>query len=395
VRIAITSNAPWAATGYGVQVAELSKQLKADNHQTAIMANYGLAGTTLNWNGIDVFQQGMEAYSNDLTPAQMDWWLALDKSKPGLALTLYDVWVYGAPQWDTLPIASWTPIDHKGVPHGVKAWFQRKGNGKWAIAMSRFGEQELLEAGVERDRLFYAPHSFDPAVYKPTPSDVRKQLNVPEDAHLTMINSANKGTTPVRKSWGEMLTAWSKWAKDRDDAYLYIHSDAFGVAQGVKLDALLQDVGASVNRVRIVPQFEYRMGIPAETLAKLYSTADVLLMTSKGEGFGVPLIEAQACATPIIATDWTAMTELCGSGWLVDGQEEYDALQGGWWKTPSVPKIMEALQASYEQKEGSEARKLARQKAVDFAQDYATPVVYDTHWRPILKELEGRLPAKP
>jgi hypothetical protein len=56
---------------------------------------------------------------------------------------------------------------------------------------------------------------------------------------------------------------------------------------------------------------------------------------------------------------------------------------------------MEALEASYAQKKDAKARKAASKKAVDFAKDYATPVVYDTHWRPILKELEGRLPAKP
>ena len=395
MRIGFTSNAPWSPTGYGVQTAELTPLLKGAGHDVAIMANYGLAGTTLNWNDIPVMSQGMDAYSNDLTPPQMRWWFSQSQQQPCLAITLYDVWVYGSPEWDELPIASWAPVDHKGVPDGVKAWFNRKGKGKWAIAMSRFGEQELLEAGVERDRLFYAPHSFNPAIFKPTPSTIRAELGIPEDAHLTMINSANKGVSPVRKSWGEMLTAWTKWAKNRDDAYLYVHTDFFGLANGVKLDPLLQAVGAPANRVRIVPQYEYRMGIPAETVARLYSAADVLLMASKGEGFGVPLIESQACGTPVITTDWTAMTELCGSGWLVDGQEEYDPLQGGWWKTPSVPQIMEALEASYAQKKDAKARKAASKKAVDFAKDYATPVVYDTHWRPILKELEGRLPIKP
>ena len=395
MRIGFTSNAPWSPTGYGVQTTEFTTSLKNAGHDVAIMANYGLAGTTIEWNGMPVMSQGMDAYSNDLTPSQMRWWFSKSQQQPCLAMTLYDVWVYSSPEWDELPIASWAPVDHKGVPDGVKAWFERKGKGKWAIAMSRFGEQELLEAAVERDRLFYAPHSFNPAIFNPTPSDVRAELGIPEDAHLTMINSANKGVSPVRKSWGEMLTAWAKWAKNRDDAYLYIHSDVFGLANGVKLQPLLEAVGASVNRVRIVPQFEYRMGIPAETVAKLYSAADVFLMASKGEGFGVPLIESQACGTPVITTDWTAMTELCGSGWLVDGQEEYDPLQGGWWKTPSVPQIIKALEASYAQKKDAKARKAASKKAVDFAKDYATPVVYDTHWRPILKELEGRLPAKP
>jgi hypothetical protein len=76
-------------------------------------------------------------------------------------------------------MASWTPVDHSVVPEEVKAWFNQRGKGKWAIAMSRFGERELLDAGLERDRLFYAPHSIDLNIFKPTPSKIRADLNIP------------------------------------------------------------------------------------------------------------------------------------------------------------------------------------------------------------------------
>jgi glycosyltransferase involved in cell wall biosynthesis len=324
----------------------------------------------------------------------MKQWFEGNKANPALAITLYDVWVYTAKEWEEFPVASWTPVDHKILPHGVKSWFDRKGEGKWAIAMSKFGEQELLEGGVSRDNLFYAPHSYDPDIYKPYDLALRKELNVPEDAHLTIVASANKGNSPVRKSWSELLTAWTEWAKGKDDAYLYLHTDAMGIASGVNLVALLTALGAPESQVRIVPQLPYRMNIPAETVAKLYAAADVLLMPSRGEGFGVPLIEAQACGTPVITTDWTAMTELCGSGWLVEGQVEYDHHQGGWWKVPFISSIKDALQASYEQSKNEKAEQEGKDKAVAFAKDYATPVVYDTHWRPSLRELEGRLPIK-
>jgi len=139
VRIGFTTNAPWSPTGYGVQATELTPKLVADGHKVALMANYGLAGTTLDWNGIPVMGQGMDAYSNDLTPAQIAFWLSQQPEEPGIGLSLYDVWVYKSPQWDEIPMASWTPIDHSVVPDEVKAWFARRGKGKWAIAMSRFG----------------------------------------------------------------------------------------------------------------------------------------------------------------------------------------------------------------------------------------------------------------
>jgi glycosyltransferase involved in cell wall biosynthesis len=395
MRIGVTTNAFWAPTGYGQQANEFLPKLKGAGHEVALMANYGLAGTTLEFNGIPVMGQGMDAYSNDLTPAQIAWWIAQNPDQVGLGITLYDVWVYKSPQWDTIPIASWVPVDHSVVPVEVAEWFKRGTDaGKWAIAMSKFGEHELLTAGVPRERLFYAPHSINTQVFKPTESTIREEMGIPADAHLTMINSANKGVTPVRKCWAEMLLAWSQFAQKHNDAWLYIHTETFGLASGVRIERLLQAVKAPMDRVRVVPQFEYRQGLPAQVLAKSYSASDCLLMTSRGEGFGIPVIESLACSTPVIVTNWTAQPELCGVGWKVNGQPEWDEMQTGWWMVPNVGEITDALEQSYALKADTEKMANARTEAVQFAQAYDTDKVFTEHWQPILATLEDELKAK-
>ena len=40
MRIGWTSNAPWAATGYSIQTAQVVPNLMKDAHEVAIMANY-------------------------------------------------------------------------------------------------------------------------------------------------------------------------------------------------------------------------------------------------------------------------------------------------------------------------------------------------------------------
>lgn len=394
MRIGWTSNAPWAPTGYGTQTNEIVPRLAADGHKVAIMANYGFAGSTMEWRpGIPVMSQGLDAYSNDITPAQIGNWInQTTEDGPGLGISLYDVWVYKSPQWDEIPMASWTPVDHSVVPEEVTAWFKRKGAGKWAIAMSRFGEHELLEAGVERERLFYAPHSIDLNIFKPTPSNIRSDLNIPADAHLTMCPQANKGLTPIRKAWPELLLAWAQFANRHQDAYLYLHTEYFGLANGVKLERLLRAVNAPLDRVRIVPQFAYRQGLDQTVLAKCYTAADVMLQPSKGEGFGIPTIESQACGTPVIVTNWTAMPELVGAGWKVGGQPEWDELQTGWWMTPNVEEILDALEQSYALKGDTEKAKAASEAGVAFASNYSTDKIYAEHWQPILKTIEAQLP---
>jgi glycosyltransferase involved in cell wall biosynthesis len=391
MRIGWTSNAPWAPTGYGVQTQEIVPKLIEHGHDVAIMANYGLTGATIDFNGITVMGSGMDQYSNDITPAQIVSWIKKEEGQVGLGISLYDVWVYTNPSWDDVPMLSWTPVDHVVIPDGVLQWFKRIGAGKWALAMSRFGEDQLLQSGVERERVFYAPHSFNSNIFKPVRTDIRSKIGVPKDAHLTMINSANKGLTPIRKCWPEMIEAWCKFAESREDAYLYIHTEFFGLSSGVKIGRLLELFGAPVDRVKIVPQFEYRQGIPQSTIAELYSAADVLLMTSRGEGFGIPTIEAQACGTPVIVTDWTAQAELVGAGWKVDGQREWDELQTGWWKVPSVDGIVDALESSYSASQDISKSQELYSSALKFSAAYETDHVFNEYWKPTLSTIESIL----
>jgi hypothetical protein len=74
-------------------------------------------------------------------------------------------------------------------------------------------------------------------VFRPTPSLLdadgravtgRDLMGVDEDRFVVMMNSANKGRTPVRKCFGENLLAFSIFAKKHPDAMLYLHTEAIG-----------------------------------------------------------------------------------------------------------------------------------------------------------------------
>jgi glycosyltransferase involved in cell wall biosynthesis len=301
-------------------------------------------------------------------------------------MILFDVWALTNPNIAKIPkIAAWAPIDHKPSPPDVTKWLARPN--VMPIAMSKFGADMMELDGLEH---LYVPHAVD-KVFKPTESFAdaagkrvrgRDLMGIDDsDAFVVMMNSANKGRTPPRKCWGENLLAFGVFAADHPDAILYLHTDQSAGLGGVDLLQLIRACGIKPEQIRFVDQYLYRMNLPQHALAALYTDADVLLATSAGEGFGVPVIEAQACGTPVICSDWTAQTELCGDGWLVDGQPLWDPNQHSWFFTPNVSQIVSSLREAYERKRGKS------EKAIAFAAAYDADVVYEEHWRPAMERL--------
>ena len=377
------SNAPWAATGYGVQTAQVTSRLAAAGHDVGIFANYGLEGAASEWNNMRVWPRGTEQYSNDVAPAQMHEHFIQSSSETPLLVTLYDVWVFKGAQWDNWPIASWVPIDHAPCPAEVARWVAKPN--VTPLAMSKFGQTQMANLGIES---IYVPHGIDTKVFKPTPFLLNSEgekltghelMGFTDDKFVVMFAAANKGVYPSRKAFAENLIAFRMFSDLHDDAVLYLHTEQYGTMGGINLPDLLSAIDLKPEKVRFVDQYAYRGPLSEEYLAACYSAAGVFLACSKGEGFGVHVPEAQACGTPVIVSDYSAQPELVGHGWIVDGQPDWDPMQRSWWITPNVNTIVEALEQAYQNGNGTS------DKAVAFAADYDCDVVFENHWIPALE----------
>jgi len=97
----------------------------------------------------------------------------------------------------------------------------------------------------------------------------------------------------------------SQWYKNRRGA-LAIHA-ALRRRFGREAPGLVL-VGPPLSRP--VPGVETRQGVDNATLAALYTGAELLLFPSLEEGFGWPIIEAQACGCRVLATGKAPMTEV-------------------------------------------------------------------------------------
>ena len=77
-------------------------------------------------------------------------------------------------------------------------------------------------------------------------------------------------------------------------------------------------IKALIQKYNITQQVELKSNLTQEELLEAYLKADVLFFASMAEGFGLPLIEAQAVCLPIITSDRVPMNTLAPTAILVD-----------------------------------------------------------------------------
>jgi glycosyltransferase involved in cell wall biosynthesis len=376
MRILWVSNAPFCRTGYGTQTRLFVPRIQALGHTVHIMANYGLAGGSLQFDSKTVILPlANEVYGNDIL-AQHAQHMGAD-----IVLTLYDAWVFASETMRQVRWVPWMPVDSDPLPERVlqaltPAW--------QPIAYSKFGERKLTEAGLHP---LYVPHGVETSVYCPgDKAEARERLGLPQDVFVAAMVAANKGY-PSRKAYPECLWAWREFVKVHPDAVLYLHTHMNANNQGIDLPLLIRKLGIPTDNVRYCDQYYNTLGFDDDYMVAAYRAADVLLSPSMGEGFGLPILEAQSCGCPVIVGDWTSMPELCFAGWKVQGQPFWIPGTGAWQFMPHIPSIVDALEQAYKGRLFLGTAQRARQGALEYDAD----LVAERYWRPVLERIERSL----
>ncbi len=120
------------------------------------------------------------------------------------------------------------------------------------------------------------------------------------------------GTIERRKNVGTLIKALCKVRRrsgNQDLKLVLVGRRGFGFEE-------IQEV---IYRESLVDSVSVVGYLGDEELVKLYSTAEALVLPSLYEGFGIPLIEAMACETPIVASDIPAFREVAGQAALFYG----------------------------------------------------------------------------
>lgn len=384
MRILWVSNASWVPTGYGNQTKVTLPALQALGHNVGLFAYYGLDGAIVDMGGMIVYPSGTVPWGNDLVRAHAQ------QHKADLVISLMDVWVQEF--WNDrfaeigMRFAPWTPIDMTPVPEKI---VERLRGVTSIIAMSRYGEAQLRQAGF--DNVVYIPHAVDVNVFRPLDqAECRRALGIADDRFVIGMVAANTGR-PSRKAIPEQILAFSKFRAQNPAAkpLIWLHMlKGHPAHDGIDIGPLLDNLGL-VEGEDVVFSDQYRLsvGFNEQQMVQLYNAFDVLSAASLGEGFGLPILEAQACGTPVVCSDNTTGPELCMGGRLVKRMHPFWARLNAWVSVPDVDELAEHYAELYDTLRTTHRGTELQFDAHEGAQQYDIRRIVQEHWQPWLEDV--------
>ena len=364
-------------SSYALQSNLLVPALAQMGHEVAVLELASGGGKPRQINGVMVYQPYLDPMGHDmLEPLYRH--IGADA-----VISFVDNWGFRP---DVMSKVRWyplTPVDTMPVAPKV---VESSKSARIPFAISRYGQRMLKEAGF--DNAGYMPCVYDRRIYYPRDKAAsRAQLGMDEDAYIVSFVGVNNDV-PSRKGIPELLMAWSEFHRSMRaqgrSAVLFLHTmrygrRALGAQSGVDIPQLIKTLDLDPTSIKMPDDFKQILGIRSEDMAALYSASDLFILPTRGEGFGIPLVEAQACGTPVATTNFAAGRELVYSGCTIAYEPDW-SWQSAFVAKPSVTSILEALEWGVEHRGDPAVRK----QAVDGARQYALDLALRDYYAPMI-----------
>jgi len=389
MKILWNSSTPIGNAAYGIITKEIVRRLVKAGHFVRIATKHTYSGWH-KWEGVEIFEGlNLKHLCAMIKDENFDY-----------IFTFWDIWLlaekrhFPHEKWIAyLPIdTEWIASHYTNLILGKDSNIKENKGPSIQIAMSKHGIRELKSIGLNP---LYIPLGINTEVFKPS-TEGRKAFRKSvgwEDENLFIIGSVGLNYSDDRKGFIPLMRAFKEFHKQHPEARLYLHTHAPGIRDSSIDYAQISENLGLIDYVAYPNQQWYDFNrLDENWLSNTYNGFDVFCLATRGEGFGMPIVEAQACGIPTITTDTTTGSELCKSGWLIDVDD--DDLRwlptGTWREEPRVSNILKCLAVAYSFWKNGDWKSL-KKDARESVLEYDWNVVWDKYWIPALKIFEDRL----
>lgn len=312
MRILWISDSPDTPSGFGNVTRFVCEGLAKRGHTVNILGWQTRAAHS--WQGCNVFPTTAGSLGCDaLFPL-------LVRQRPEIVIALGDVWwlpYFSAPhlrrqmELTDTPWMLYFPIDGDMTGERLpQSWLDLLREVDYPVAMSQYGKRVVEKNGIP---CTYIPHGVDLNVFCPPADRAAAKASLGAAGKFFILSDSRN---QPRKMLPRLLDVFSRFSAQCPEAYLHLHTDPddeftrSGVySYNVRED--LRHLGIQ-SKVSFTPglAMKYRGGVPLGELARYYQAADVHLLASSGEGFGLPTLQAAAAGAVPVACAYSASKEL-------------------------------------------------------------------------------------
>jgi len=197
------------------------------------------------------------------------------------------------PNWERPASGKWVLIQPWEFGVLPEEWVQRLEAVDEIWAPSEYVRRVYVESGVDPRKVHVVPNGIDPELFRP-------------DAKPMALATRKKfkflfvGGTIHRKGPDLLLKAYLETFTAADDVCLVIKDfGGQGVYTGQTFESQIRAAQSRLN----APEILYlNDDLAPDALPGLYTACDCLVHPYRGEGFGLPVLEAMACGRPVIVT---------------------------------------------------------------------------------------------